>query len=132
MLLLAGCSSGDYRSPEGDAAPRTAITPSTTATSTTATSTTRPSGTTSSSATTVAEITVRGVVGGTFASARVISLRAPVSGFVNIALTNETEIVRANGSRATLGEITAGAEVEATGRRSTQDTLLARRVVLLN
>lgn len=75
---------------------------------------------------------MRGVVAGTFASARVITLRAPVGGFANIALTNETEIVRSTGARAALGDIGPGAEVEAVGRASTPDTLLARRVVLLN
>ena len=75
---------------------------------------------------------MRGVVAGTFASARVIGLRAPVNGFVNIALTNETEVVRANGARATLADIGTGANVEAVGRPSTPDTLLARRVALLN
>jgi hypothetical protein len=75
---------------------------------------------------------VRGVVAGTFASARVITLRAPVGGFANIALTNETEIVRATGARATLADVVPGADVDAVGRPSTPDTLLARRVVLLN
>lgn len=75
---------------------------------------------------------MRGVVAGTFASARVITLRAAVSGFANIALTDETEIVRSTGARAALSDVGPGANIEAVGRASTPDTLLARRVVLLN
>jgi hypothetical protein len=72
------------------------------------------------------------VVATTSASARVVTLRAAVDGFVNIAFTNDTEVVRSNGARASLGDIGSGASIEAVGRRSTPDTLLARRVALLN
>jgi hypothetical protein len=49
----------------------------------------------------------------------------------NLALTVDTEIVRADGSRAGLADVRAGATVEATGRPSTADTVVARRLVLL-
>lgn len=73
---------------------------------------------------------MRGVVGGVFASARVVSLGQPVSGVANIALTDQTEIVRSNGAQATIADIAPGMTVEATGRPSPPDTLVARRLVL--
>ena len=76
-------------------------------------------------------MTVRGVVAQALASARVVVLAQPVSGFATIALTAETEVVRADGSRATIGDLVPGATVEASGPPGTPGTLLARRVVLL-
>ena len=73
---------------------------------------------------------MRGVVSGVFASARVITLAPPVGGVANVALTTDTELVRGNGARVGVSDIVAGATVEATGRPSTADTLVARRVVL--
>ena len=84
-----------------------------------------------SSTTTVAEVTVRGVVAQTLASARVVVLARPVSGIANVALSVDTEVVRANGAKATINDISARATIEATGRPSTADTLLARRIVVL-
>jgi ABC-type Fe3+-hydroxamate transport system substrate-binding protein len=81
--------------------------------------------------TTVADVTVRGVVATVSASARVVTLGPPVGGVANLALTADTEIVRADGSRAGLADVRAGATVEATGRPSTADTVVARRLVLL-
>jgi ABC-type Fe3+-hydroxamate transport system substrate-binding protein len=81
--------------------------------------------------TTVADVTVRGVVTAVSASARVVSLAPPVGGIANLALTADTEIVRADGTRAGLADVRAGATVEATGRPSTADTIVARRLVLL-
>ena len=111
LLLLAACSSGDY-----DAGPAP---PASSAPAATTTTTLAP------------EVTVRGVVSGVFASARVITLAPPVRGVANLALTTDTEVVRGNGTRAAVNDISAGATVEATGRQSTPDTLVARRVVLL-
>ena len=76
-------------------------------------------------------MTVRGVVGQTLASARVVVLTEAVSGFRNLAFTAETEVVRANGATATLNDIATGDTIEVTGRPGTADSLLARRVVLL-
>ena len=77
------------------------------------------------------EVTVRGVVAQTLASARVVVLAQPVAGFAHLAFTTDTEVVRANGARTAINDISPGSTVEATGRPSTSDTLLARRVVLL-
>jgi hypothetical protein len=74
---------------------------------------------------------VRGIVAGTFASARVLTLREPVNGVVNLALAGDTELVRANGARATLSDVVPGTAVEAVGYRPTPDTLLARRILIL-
>ena len=68
---------------------------------------------------------------GTFASARVVMLREPVSGVLNIAFTDQTEVVRSSGARASFGDILAAATVEAVGQAGTADTLIARRVVIL-
>ena len=87
---------------------------------------------TSTTATTIArEVTVRGVVAQTLASARVVVLTEAVSGFRNVALTGDTEVVRANGAKAVLNDIVPTATIEVTGRPATADSLLARRVVLL-
>jgi len=78
-----------------------------------------------------AEVVLRGSVAVVFASARVMQLSPPVNGVANVALTTDTEIVRAGGARATLGDITPGSMIEAVGRPSTAETLVARRITLL-
>ncbi len=111
LVILAACSSGGYT-----AGPTPAPGPTTTTTTTT---------------TVAAEVTVRGVVAQALASARVVILAQPVSGFGTIALTQETDVVRPDGAKAAINDIVPGANVEVTGRPSTPDTLLARRLVLL-
>jgi hypothetical protein len=106
VLLLTACSSGDY---SGDPAPPAPPAPTTT----------------------LAEVTVRGVVASVAASARVVTLAPPVGGVTNVALTADTEILRANGTRAAAGDIATGATIEATGAPGTPGTLVARRVVLV-
>ena len=108
MLLLAGCSSGDY---SGDTA--------------------RPPPPAVTSTTTAAEVTLRGVVAQTLASARVVVLAEPVSGFGTIAFTADTEVVRADGAKAAINDIAPRAAIEVTGRPGGSASLLARRVVLL-
>ena len=103
MTVLAACSSGDYRSG-----------PVTTPTSTT-----------------VAETTLRGVVGDYSGSARVIVLAQPVSGVRAVVVSLDTELVRATGAKADVGDLTAQTRVEATGRLSNPGTLVARRIILL-
>ena len=102
----------------------------------TSSSTARPPATAaggrSTTSVTPAEVTVRGVVAGTFASARAISLVSAVQGFTDIAVTGETEIRRADGRAATLGDVEAGATVEATGRLGSATSLVARRVVIVS
>ena len=101
--MLVGCSSGDYRS--GPV-------------------TTRPS-------TTVAEVSFRGTVGVYSASARVLILAQPVNGVANIVVSVETEVVRPDGARAEVADLTPRAGVEVTGRPGPPGTLVARRIVLL-
>ena len=138
LLLGAGCSDGEPAAPgptstqPAPPAPTSTVPPSTVPT-TTAPASTRPSTTRPGSTVTTArpEVTVRGVVAQTLASARVVVLAPPAGGFTNVAFTADTEVVRANGARAAITDIGPGATIEATGRPSTPDTLLARRVVVL-
>ncbi len=104
LLLLTACASGDYA--PGPAPPAT-------------TTTLAP------------EVTVRGAVGVFSPSAQVVALLEPVSGIANVALTAGTEVVRASGAKAAITDLMAGAAIEVSGRRSTPETLVARRVVLL-
>jgi hypothetical protein len=103
LTVLAACSSGDYRSG-----------PVTTRTSTT-----------------VAETTLRGVVGDYSSSARVIVLAQPVSGVRAVVVSLDTELVRATGAKADVGDLASQTRVEATGRLSNPGTLVARRIILL-
>ena len=102
-MLLAGCFSGDYSS--GPVATPTS--------------------------TTVAEVTIRGEVGASSASARVIALAQPVSGVASVIVSLETEVVRSNGARVALTDLVPRAGVEVTGRPGMPGTLVARRIVLL-
>jgi hypothetical protein len=105
LVASGACSSGDYRS--GPPPPPT-------------TTTTAP------------EVTLRVVVGVFSSSARVITLAQAVSGFTSVVVPTEAEIVRASGVKAGVGDITARALVEVTGRPSSvPDALVARRLVLL-
>jgi len=79
----------------------------------------------------VPEITVRGTVAGVFASARVIQLVPPANGTASVALSADTEFVRAGGGRATLADVTTGATIEAVGHSSAPGTVVARKVTLL-
>jgi len=105
LLLLTGCTSGDGVPKAGGGALTTA-----------------PA---------AAELTLRGSVAVVFASARVIQLSPPVNGIANVALTTETEIVRAGGARATMRDIMPSSMIEAVGRPGTAETLVARRITLL-
>jgi hypothetical protein len=87
--------------------------------------------TTTTTAPAAAEVTVRGVVATVAASARVIQLRAPVNGFSDVALSTDTEIVRANGAPVTLNDVMPGANIEAVGRATNAQAIVARKVTLL-
>ncbi len=112
LLFLAACGAGD------GAYPRVSTTISNPTTSNPTTSTS------------VAGVTVRGVVATVSASARVVTLSAPVNGVTQLALTADTEIVRLNGTRATLADVVPGAIVEATGRPGSPGTVVVSRLVL--
>jgi hypothetical protein len=71
------------------------------------------------------------VVAQTLASARVVVLAEPVSGFAHIAFTADTQVVRADGAHGTITDLVARAGIEVTGRPGASDSLIARRVVLL-
>jgi len=114
-MILVACGAGD------GAYPRVSTATPTTASPTTSSPTT---------STTVAGVTVRGVVATVSASARVITLAAPVNGVTQLALTVDTEIVRLNGTRVTLADVVPGATVEATGRPGSPGTVVASRLVL--
>lgn len=105
LVVLGACSSGDFES--GPPPPPT-------------TTTTAP------------ELTVRAVVAVYSSSARIVTLAQPVSGFTNVVVPTDVEIVRANGTRAAAADLVARAAVEVTGRAgSSPGTLVARRLVLL-
>jgi len=76
-------------------------------------------------------VTVRGVIGVFSPSAQVVALLQPVAGIANVALTADTELVRASGVKAVPADLAPRAAIEVTGRPSTPETLVARRVVLL-
>ncbi len=74
---------------------------------------------------------MRGTVAGVFASARVIQLIPPVNGIASVALSADTELVRAGGGRAALSDVMPGATIEAIGLTSAPGTLVARRITVL-
>lgn len=78
------------------------------------------------------EVTIRGVVATTSASARVITIAPAVQGITDIAVAGDTEIRRADGRSATLADIPSGATIEVTGRPTNPTSLLARRVVIVS
>ncbi|MDQ3641652.1 MAG: hypothetical protein M3450_09435 [Actinomycetota bacterium] len=101
-VLLTACSSGDFSS--GPPPPTT---------------------------TTLApEVTHRGVVGAFTPSARIVTLAQPVAGFTTVALTADTQIVRANGATAAATDLVPQATIEVTGRPGAPGTLVAGRIVL--
>lgn len=79
----------------------------------------------------MADVTVRGVVGSVSASAKVVTLAPAVDGVSSLALAGDAQVVRANGTAATLANVAPGATVEATGRPSAPGTVLVHRLVLL-
>lgn len=76
-------------------------------------------------------MTVRGVVASVSASAKVVALNPPANGVASVALTTDTVIVRADGTtRASLADVVVGSTVQATGRPSAADTIVASRLIL--
>jgi len=145
-LLFGACNSGNGTSDR--AVPTSSSSSSTAASTSTSASTTTslvvnggtapgPVTGTASTPTTAnftpvpAEITLRGTVAGVFASARVIQLVPPANGTASVALSADTEFVRAGGGRATLADVTTGATIEAVGHSSAPGTIVARKVTLL-
>ncbi len=103
LLLLTGCSSGDFSS--GPPPPTT-------------TTTLAP------------EVTHRVVVAGFTPSSRMVNLAQPVVGFTTVELAADTQLVRANGATAAATDLMPRATVEVTGRPGGPGILVARRIVL--
>jgi hypothetical protein len=77
------------------------------------------------------DVTVRGTVLTIFSSARLLQLDPPVDGYSRVALTDDTEYRRADGSSASLADVDEGSTVEVTGAPGAEGTVIARRVVLV-
>jgi len=115
LLGLGACSDGDSDPP------------ATTTSSSSSTSPTSPIPTTA----VAGDVTIRGTVLTIFSSARVLQLDPPVDGYSRVALTDDTEYRRADGSPATLADVDEGSTVEVTGTAGAEGTVIARRVVLV-
>ncbi|MEA2827282.1 MAG: hypothetical protein QOG43_1721 [Actinomycetota bacterium] len=76
------------------------------------------------------EVTIRATVLTVFASARVLELDPPVSGYSKVALTADTEYRSADGSAGALIDVGEGSTIEVTGTPGSPGTLIARLVVL--
>ncbi len=74
---------------------------------------------------------MRGTVVAVSVSVRMVQLGPAANGFSNVAVTTDTEMVRANGAPLTLGDVTAGAKIEVVGRPRDAMTIVARKVTLL-
>jgi len=137
LVAVGACSDGD--SDAGDPPPETtsttAATPVTTGRSTATTSTTVGSGATTVTASPTTgvpgEVTLRGPVSAVFASARVLVFDPPVDGYSRAALTSETEYRLADGSPATLLDVSEGSVVAVTGEPGAPGALIARVVTIV-
>jgi hypothetical protein len=76
-------------------------------------------------------IAIMGTVMDVSLSARIIMLREPVEGFSVIALTEESELVSAEGDEITLRAIRPGMRIQASGQPGESNALLASKVRLL-
>jgi len=71
------------------------------------------------------------VVGVFSASAHVLTLAQPVDGIATVLVATETEVVRADGTKAGPGDLVSRAAIEVLGRPTTPGTIAARRITLL-
>jgi hypothetical protein len=83
-------------------------------------------------ATTVPGLVITGTVLDVALSARIISLQTPVDGFDVIALTEETELLSADGYRITLRDLQPGEIIQVFGRPGESSTLIASQVIILD
>ena len=104
-VLLTGCASGDFSSGP-------------------------PPPTTTTTTTLAPEVTHSAVIATFTPSARIVNLAQPVAGFTTVALTADTQIVRASGATAAATDLVPRATIEVTGRSGAPGTLVARRIVL--
>jgi hypothetical protein len=84
-----------------------------------------------SPATTVPGLVITGTVMDVALSARIIRLQTPVDGFDVIALTEETELLSADGYAIMLRDIQHGGTIQAFGQPGESGTLIASQVVIL-
>lgn len=77
------------------------------------------------------EITITGTVMDVALSARVIQLEQPVDGIKSIALTDKTKIISVDGEEIGLQSIIHGAQIQATGKIGSPESLVAIQIILL-
>lgn len=77
------------------------------------------------------EITITGTVMDVALSARVIQLEQPVDGIKSIALTDKTKIISVDGEEIGLQSIAHGAQIQATGKMGSPESLVAIQIILL-
>ena len=121
LVILAACTTADGSLPTTPATTPPENTPFTEVSPTLADEATPPAPTT----------TITATVMDVFLSARVIMLTQPVQGFEHVALTDDTELVFADGSGATLQDMRPGTAIQASGQAGEAGTLLAERVLIL-
>ncbi len=78
----------------------------------------------------VGEVSIRGSVGATFASAQVVLLAAPVSGVTEVTVSDQTRILRANRTPGTFADLGTGVAIEVRGQRVSGTGLAAREILL--
>jgi hypothetical protein len=77
-------------------------------------------------------VIITGTVGSIMLSAQVIVLQAPAQGFTDVALTQETKLVSAEGSEITsLRDLQVGTEIRAIGQPGASGALIAGEVRVL-
>jgi hypothetical protein len=76
-------------------------------------------------------MTITATVRDVWLSARIIVLERPVEGFSIIALTEESELVSADGSKIALRDIQRGVTIQASGHPGESNALIASQVLVL-
>ena len=120
LLFLVSCTTG-----RGNpiATPTSTISPSTPP---------APSITTAPTNETDSSLTITATVMDVSSSARIFVLEGPVAGFGIIALTEETELVSADGSEIALRDIQPGVTIQASGQSGESNALIASQVLVLD
>jgi hypothetical protein len=77
------------------------------------------------------DVTIEGAVRDVSPSARIITLTEPVEGFSLVALTEESELLSANGDEILLRDLGAGMRIQASGQPGASGALIANQVLVL-
>jgi hypothetical protein len=77
------------------------------------------------------DVTIEGTVRDVSPSARIITLTEPVEGFSVVALTEESELLSANGDEILLRDLGAGMRIQASGQPGASGALIANQVLVL-